>query len=196
MKKVIEIAIALGLGLLAGLLIARLLFPCPEPIPVKKEVVKVVETDTVYIKEFVEVPVPAPTPVTIPVEQPDGTLVETPVNRYRGQQVFPESGAKLDYEIDASDLFATRFTLDVPKVKETVTITETITKVLPARSRLFAGGGLDFDWETQEPEAVNIGLMYNRRNKWQLGAGINHDISGELPSGENLNFAVRFYIGL
>lgn len=183
------------LGAVFGFFLKGLLFPTPEP-EVIKETVTVIEKDTVLVRDTITPPVPDPIIVEIPVQDTDGTIVTKPVNRYRGTQLFPNSGATLTYEVDAMDLFRTHFELDVPKVTETVTVTETITKILPAKSRLFFGGGVDFDWQTNEPEAVSLGLMYNRRNKWQIGAALNHDISGELPSGQNLNFAVRFYLGL
>lgn len=188
-------AIGFVVGLVVGFLLKGVLFPTPEP-QVIKETVTVVERDTIVMRDTVTPPIPDPIIVEIPVAQPDGTVVTTPVNRYKGTQLFPGSGAKLTYEIDATELFRTHFDLLVPKVTETVTITNTERIILPAKSRLFFGGGLDFDWETKKPEAVNLGFMYNRRNKWMLGLGLTHDISGELPAMENLNLGARLYLGL
>lgn len=185
-KSIIQIV----LGVVAGVIIAYLIFERKrQPIV---ETVTVIERDTVLIRDTVTLPPPPPTVIgEKPVQAPNGTIVELPVNRYRGTQTFPGSGATLTYELDAIDLFRTHFDLTVPKVTETKTIKETI--ILPAKSKLFVGGGLDFNSVTKSPELLNVSLLYNRRNKWALGFGINHNLTGVSPG---LSWSGRIYIGL
>jgi hypothetical protein len=170
-----------------------------------REVDLVVDYDTVYIDKIDSTgftPVEqskvnvAPVVMTLPegFTTPTGEVLTDSIpvetNKYTGTQVL-ENGT-IDYEIYADRLLAYDFKLTT----EDKVVTRTITKTLPSKSRLYFGGGLDFDWVTKRPQGGELGLMYNRRQKWQVGVAVRQDFSGLLPSNMSTTFGVKFYIGL
>ena len=191
----ILLAISIAIGFYFGDRVARNSYPTTTT-----EIV----TDTVYvtIKDSTGIkPIPVevvdnatPVVISIPdVTTPDPTdTVEVETTKYEGQEVL-ENGT-IDYEIYATDLVATNFKLTTEKEIVTNTITNTV--VLPARSRLYAMGGTDLNFITKLPTAVEVGLMYVRRNKWGVGLTVRQDFSGLLPPEYTTSLGVKVLIGL
>jgi len=190
-----------GLVALIAFVVGALAFqPSKQKPEVKIETVTKIDTVTVVKRDSVPfIPVikdktvtKEDVTITVPTEQePDGTQVKTKL--YKGTKVFDDVKAKLEYEIFADSLHATSFNLEVEEqtvIKEVVT---TIEKTLPPKSALFIGGGVDFGEGIQ---AAEIGLMYNRRQKWQAGIVVNQDLTGNLPQNMRTTVGGRVYIKL
>lgn len=144
--------------------------------------------DTVRVKgETVVINVPSSNPMG---GEPVFKEVET--TKYTGKEEL--SNGTIDYEIYADSLYATSFKLTTKET--TINNTTTITNTVPTKSRLFLMGGTDLNWENQQPQAAEIGLMYNRRQKWGVGLGVRHDLSGLLPANNRTTIGVKVYIGL
>ncbi len=135
-------------------------------------------------------------PVIINV--PDGTTIKPTdsiaieTTKYVGKEVL--DNGTIDYEIYADSLRATRFKLTTEDKVITNTVTNTITKVLPPKSKLFITGG--FDGKNFSPQAVSLGLMYNIKQKWGIGVEARQDFSGLLPPNDRTTLGVKVYIGL
>lgn len=165
----------------------------------------IVERDTVIVKEIdstgfiiatqekVEVAnttISLPSGTTLPSGEIITEPIEVPTQKYTGKEEM-ENGT-VEFEIYADNLLGYNFTLTTEKE----IITETITKTLPSRSRLFIKGGIDLGWVDKIPQAAEIGLMYNRRQKWGIGASLRHNFSGLLPPQNATTLGVDLYIGL
>lgn len=116
--------------------------------------------------------------------------VEVRTNKYEGTEEL--SNGTIDWTVYADKLYATEFKLTT---KDT-TIIKHVTETLPARSRLYFMGGLDMDWVTKAPAGAELGLMYNRRQKWGVGVSIRQDLSGLLPSNLATTAGFKIYVGL
>jgi len=128
--------------------------------------------------------------IYIPVETPTGEVIdstEVETQKYTGVEEL-ENGT-IRWTAYADKLFATEFELETEKE----TIVKTVTVTLPPKSALFAGGGLNYN---QGISSAEVGLMYNRRQKWQAGIVVNHDLTGLLPKGAQTSIGVRAYIKL
>lgn len=165
--------------------------PDPE-IKVERDTVTITKVDSVPFKLIDTVTVKSkPVVINIPVVSTDTVYVDSvKTTKYTGSDTL--SNGTIDWTIYADKLYATEFKL---KTEDKV-ITETITKTLPSRSRLFVMGGIDMDWTTKLPQGVELGLMYNRRQKWGIGVAIRHDVSGILPPNMATTAGLRLYVGL
>lgn len=184
-------------GILLGLFLYSKFDKTPEPKVVIETVVKTdtivqVKRDTIPFTP-VDIDKPEVEEVTIPVQEPDGTEIEVKTQKYTGEKIFPESGARLKYEIYADSLRATSFKLEYNQETITNTVTTTIRETLPPKSALFVGGGADFGEGLQR---VEIGILYNRRQKWQAGIVVNHDLTGNLPQNMRTTVGGRVYFKL
>lgn len=126
-------------------------------------------------------------PVPVTEEESDSTFVTT--KRYKG--VANLDNGTIKYEIYADSLHGVKFTLATQDT--VINTTKTITKLLPSKSALFIGGGVDYNGSISSVEA---GLMYNRKQKWQAGIVVNHDLTGLLPSQARTSVGVRAYFKL
>lgn len=187
-----------GIAALAGILLGLFLYyqfdSDPQP---EVRIETVVKTDTIVKTVVDSIPF---TPISednvkvedsIPIIEKDGTIIKT--KKYTGKKIFEDSGAELEYEIYADSLHGTAFNLKVKEKIVTNTVTTTIEKTLPPKSALFVGGGADFG---QGLQSVEVGIMYNRRQKWQAGIVVNHDLTGVLPPNMRTTVGGRVYIKL
>lgn len=126
-------------------------------------------------------------PDTNPMGESTGDTTRVETKKYTGTETL--SNGTINWTVYADKLFATEFTLET---QERI-ITKTITETLPPASALFLGGGLDYN---NGLGAAEVGLMYNRRQKWQAGIVINHDLTGLLPQEYRTSIGVRAYIKL
>jgi len=171
----------------------------PEP---EITTVTVIQTDTVY-KTIIDttgiVPIAPSTGELVTIELPDvstpepNDTIKVDTRQYVGTQTL-ENGT-IDYTIFADSLYAVDFKLTTQDKIVTNNITTTITKVLPPKSMLFVGGGVDLS-TLGTPMQASLGIMYNRRNKWIGGVSINKDLTGFQPATQTFSVGVRFYIPL
>lgn len=195
MKKFgIYAVVALIIFVLGAISGSQWFAPDPE-IKVERDTVTITKVDSVPFKLIDPVKTkPQPVTISVPKNVISTTIamdtVEVRTNKYQGKEEL--SNGTIDWTIYADKLYATEFKL---KTEDKV-ITETITKTLPSRSRLFVMGGIDMDWTTKLPQGVELGLMYNRRQKWGIGVAIRHDVSGMLPPNMSTTAGLRLYVGL
>jgi len=45
------------------------------------------------------------------------------------------------------------------------------------------------------PQAANVGLMYNIKQKWGVGVEVRQDFSGLLPTQNTTTLGVKVYVG-
>lgn len=135
-------------------------------------------------KEKVTIRVPVTIVEKDTVYTDSSTVVTT---KYTGTEKL--NNGVIKYEIYADSLHAYNFTLETEKEY----IKETITKTLPPKSALFIGGGVNYNSGIQSAE---IGLMYNRRQKYQVGVVVSQDLSGLLPNNQRTSVGLRAYIKL
>lgn len=166
------------------------------------ETVTVVRTDTI-IKTVIDTTgikpinpeIGQPVVIELPdvsTPDPDDTIkVET--QKYTGIEVL--SNGTITYEIFADSLYAVDFKLSTQDKIITNNITTTITKIIPPSSMLFVGGGLDFAF-TGIPVQANVGLMYNRRNKWAASVLLNKDLTGLMPATQTYSVGLKIWIPL
>lgn len=164
----------------------------------------IVEVDTVYVEKSDSTGIVFPqdkvevahTSLVLPSGStlPNGEILTEPVevdtNKYTGVEKL-ENGT-IEFEIYADNLLAYDFKLTT---NEKI-VTKTVTKTLPAKSRLYLMGGADVNLVTKSPTAVELGLMYNRRQKWGVGLSIRHDFSGIIPPEYSTTLGGNIYIGL
>lgn len=163
----------------------------------------VIEYDTIYERVIDSVPFKVydtiklpPKIVTIEIPQvdnsgtPTGETVQVETKKYTGKEEL-ENGT-IFWSAYADKLYATEFKLETEKE----TIIKTVTETLPAKSRLYLATGVDINWGSKYPQAAEVGLMYNRRQKWAIGAVIRHDFSKDFPLPQRTTFGVRLHIGL
>lgn len=185
------IAIAVGAILTAAVTCSQNEEPSVTVVTETDTIIKTVikESPIKYVDRFIK-----SKPITITV--PDGTTLEptdsVTVNTTKYVGTEDLDNGTIEYEIYADSLYATKFRLTT---KETiVNNTTTITKVLPPKSRLFISGG--YDGVNFQPQAANVGLMYNIKQKWGIGVEARHDFSGLLPPQNRTTLGVKIYIGL
>ena len=133
--------------------------------------------------------------INVPAENPMGTepiFREVETTKYTGREEL--SNGTIEYEIYADSLRATAFKLTTKD--SIITNTIEITERLPPISRLYVSGGLESSTNGFSPQAVSIGLMYNRRQKWGVGVEIRHDFSGLLPVSNQNTAGIKIFIGL
>lgn len=195
LKYVLIALIAFALGALAS----SKWFDNREPeIVVRRDTITIIEKDTtglqIATKDKVEV---EPVAITLPagITTPEGVVLTEPVEvetkKYTGKEVL-ENGT-IEFEIYADKLLAYDFKLTTEKEY----IRETITKILPAKSRLYMFGGVEGGlFNNGIPQAAEVGLMYNRRQQWGIGLSIRQDFTGLLPQNKATTLGIRVYIGL
>lgn len=194
-KPLIYIVIALIAFVIGALVCSKYMDNRKPEIKIERDTVRVKEVDSTKIKfleqelskakaikEKVEIKVP------FQVVKKDTVYVDTVkvnTNKYVGTEEL-ENG-KVHYEIYADSLHAYSFKLETEKeiIKERIEIT------LPPKSALFIGGGVDYGEGVQSAE---LGLMYNRRQKWQVGISINQDFTANLPQNMRTTVGIKAYI--
>jgi hypothetical protein len=198
MKGIGKYVVVALIVLVVGAFLSSKFFDNREPeIKIERDTISVPEIDSTRVKfleeelkkakakkEKVTIKVPVPVVQHDTVYTDSSTVVTT---KYTGSEVL--NNGTINYEIYADSLHAYNFTLET----ENQIIKETITKTLPPKSALFLGGGVNINDGIQSAE---IGLMYNRRQKWQVGVVVNQDLSGLLSSGKQTSVGVRAYIKL
>lgn len=198
MKSLGKYALIALIAFAVGALASSKWFDNREPeITVERDTIYLPQTDTTGLQfatqDKVEV---APVVMTLPAgfTTPEGEVltdsIEVSTQKYTGKEEL--DNGTIHYQIYANKLLAYEFTLDT----EDRIIRETITKLLPSKSRLFLTGGVDMNWVNKTPQAAALGLMYNRRQKWGVGAEVRHDFSGLLPPENATTVGLRVYIGL
>ena len=202
MNSLSKYLIALVIGVILGAGAIFYVDRCPEPVTTV-----VTQTDTIYktvvdsteIKFLKEELTKAKANVetviiNVPAENPMGgesVFTEVETQKYTGTEEL--DNGTIGYEIYADSLYAYKFTLEA---KETIiNNTTTITK-WDTRSRLYLGGGLDFNVVNKLPEAASVGLMYNRKQRWAVGVAIGNNFSGLLPVENATTVGVKFWWGL
>lgn len=116
--------------------------------------------------------------------------VEVVTKKYKGKDTL--GNGIIDWEVYADKMYARNFKLTVNEK----TITKTVTQTLPSRSRLFLLTGTEFNTVNKLPNELEVGLMYNYRQKWGVGFSFNHDFTGKLPSADRNTLGVKVLIGL
>lgn len=142
-------------------------------------------TDTVRIKS-------EPVVITIPKIIHDTTVIKTVVETKRYAGIDTLTNGVIDWEIYADSLYARSFKLTTEKEY----ITETITKILPPKSRLYLSTGIDANFKTKKPQAAEIGIMYNRRQRWGAGLIVRQDFTKQIGSDYNTTLGIRVQIGI
>jgi hypothetical protein len=198
MKPIYKYLIALALG---AVLSATVIQKCENRQPTTTTITQI---DTVYIdrvdstgiKPITPKVVANTKPVTLTIPNLETTLatdsVEVNTTLYKGKEVL--NNGTIDYEIYADNLVATNFELTTKESVITKTITNNI--VLPPLSRLYISAGIESSLGGFSPQAVSVGLMYNRRQKWGAGVELRQDFSGLLPPDKTTTVGVKVYIGL
>lgn len=127
------------------------------------------------------------------VDDPDPIAQDTTVatTKYTGKEEL--TNGTIDWEVYADKLYATKFKLTTKD--SVVTNTTTITKRI-IKSKLYAGGGVDMNWDNKRVEGYSVGLMYARKQNYAIAATINHDITGLLPPDKATTVGFRVWIGL
>lgn len=190
---VVVALIAMALGAFAT---SKWFSPEPE-VTVEYDTIRVPQVDSTKVKflqeelakakatkEKVTIKVPVPVIQRDTVYTDSSTVVTT---KYTGREEL--NNGIINFEIYADSLHAYNFMLETEKEY----ITETITKFMPPRNVLMVGGGLNYNGGLNSAEA---GLMYNIKQKWQIGVVVNHDLTGLLPSEQRTSFGLRAYFKL
>lgn len=194
LKKSIKTYVIIALIALAvGAFTSSRIFDNREPeIKVEVDTIRIPQVDSTRIKfleeelaslraDTAKVVIKVPVIEENPVGEPEIVdSVEVATTKYTGTQEL--TNGTIGYEIYADSLHAFNFTLETEKE----IINTTITKTLPPKSALFVGGGVNFDGSGE------LGLMYNRRQKWQVGVVVNQDFA----LGRGTSLGVRAYIKL
>lgn len=151
-------------------------------------IVKVKDTVPFKLIEQAEIKV-QPVKLTVPNNAISTTIITDSIqietSKYEGVERF--SNGTIGWTVYADKLWATEFTLETEKE----VITKTVTNTLAPKSAFFAGGGFNFN---QGLSASEVGIMYNHKQKWQLGVVAQHDLTGLLP--QNTSLGVRAYFKL
>ena len=196
MKNWLKYAI-LGIGCFV---IGGLAFNCnPDEPEVKIETIT--KRDTIVVTKIDSIPF---TPIskektvvirdTVIVEkQPDNSLDIIQTKKYSDKKLFEDSGIVLNYEIVADTLYGTKFELEYPETTIVDSTVTTITKILPPKSKLFFGGGLDVGLQGL-PQNVSGGLMYNHKQKWAISAELNKDLTGILPPEKSVSVGAKVWL--
>lgn len=112
----------------------------------------------------------------------------------KGVKSFENLKATLHYEIYADNLYGTSFKLELEEHTIVKNIENKVYRTENIKPKIFFGGGLNAS--QQEIQDVEIGMMYNHKQKWIAGIVINQNLNNTSPSVNNTSLGARFYIPL
>jgi hypothetical protein len=194
MKRIGTYAIIALVAIALGAFLAFKIRDKREPeIIIKRDTITIVEIDSTPIIIIDTVKIKSkPVVIKVPEIYRDTVVVRDSIETTMYTGIDSLSNGIVDWTIYADNLQARQFKLTTEKEY----VTETITKILPPKSRLYLSTGLDANLKTKIPQAAELGLMYNRRQKWGAGAVIRHDFSGSYEPNAGSTFGLRVFIGI
>lgn len=156
-------------------------------------VVTKIQIDTVYKTIIDSIPFEVFTEKSKTINvQLDNKKVKTTLNT--GEKYFEKLRANLYYSIYAESLYATEFKLQLDEKTILNNQTNNIIRYKEPTSKIFLGGGLNVS--QQEIQQIEVGAMYNHKQKWMAGIVINQNLINTDASINNTMLGGRFYIGL
>lgn len=193
MKRIGTYVVVALIALAVGVYATSRHYENREPeVVIQHDTVPKIEVDSVPFKVYDTIKSPPEVvyldvPDTNPMGESTGDTIQVETKKYTGVENL--SNGTIYWTAYADNLFGTEFKLETEKEY----ITTTITKTLPPSPAFFAGGGFNYNGGLS---VVEVGIMYNHKQKWQAGVVVNHDLTGLLPSNARTSVGLRAYFKL